>query len=144
MLRSILAAVVGFIAMMVGVVAGLTGLFAALGTERSYQPGSWEASTTFGVGMIIVGLLTAAIGVAIARLIDRKGRCDLILIGLILASQVASVVMQGQRPDPGERPEVVSAEDAQNKSITPVYVTVLYTLGEIAIVFWLGRRMRRH
>lgn len=73
MLRTILGVIVGYIAMFVIVVGLLFGLYAILGQDGSFEPGTFEPSMLWLVLMFIVGLVASIVGGWCVR-VFRRGR----------------------------------------------------------------------
>ncbi|WP_420442287.1 hypothetical protein [Candidatus Palauibacter sp.] len=66
MLRNILAAIAGYIAMAAVLFALFSLLWLALGPSRSFQPGTWEVSGAWALGSVVLGLVAALMPVEMA------------------------------------------------------------------------------
>ena len=92
MLRSILAAVVGYIAMVVVVLAGIALAWAVLGGSGAFAGEGPKPSTAWIAMNLVGGFLAAFVGSLVALKIGRSARAVKILIGLLLVLGVVSAV----------------------------------------------------
>ena len=67
--RIIGAVVAGYVVIFVFVFATLMVAYFTMGTERAFQPGSYEVSATGLLVNIVLGLIAAVLGVLVASLI---------------------------------------------------------------------------
>jgi hypothetical protein len=84
MIRSILAAIAGYAAMVVGVIAGITISWAILGGEGAFRGEGPEPSTAWMILSVVFGLLAAVAGGWVALRIGRSTRAVKILVGLVI------------------------------------------------------------
>ena len=62
MLRAAGAVILGYVVMVVIVFATLTGSYLAMGSEKVFQPGTYEVTSTWLVVMIVFSLVAAIAG----------------------------------------------------------------------------------
>lgn len=127
MLRTILAIIVGYFVMFVIVVALLFGLYAAIGQDRSFKPGTFEPSTLWLVLMFISGLVAAIVGGVVCSRISggsAGARGGLVLLVVLLGLFMALV--QLRKPEPTaqelERDTGMSSIEAMSQARTPLWV----------------------
>jgi len=124
MLRAILGVIVGYIVMVVLIVAGFTILQVALGTEAVYKPASWEPSVLFCVCAVVLGVAGALVGGAVCRAIGRSATPVMVLAGLTLVFGLLSAALQMGKPDPGPRPAEVTAMDSAQNARSPMWLNL--------------------
>ena len=127
MLRNILGVIVGYIAIFALVVGLLFGLYAVLGQDGSFKPGTFEPSTLWLVLMFIVGLVAAVVGgVVCARISGGSvgARNGLVALVMVLGVLMALVQLMQPEPTPEElaRGTDMSNIDAMNNARTPLWV----------------------
>jgi hypothetical protein len=91
--------------MFVLVTLAFFGMYAVLGAEGSFKPGSWDASNLWIAMALVLSIVVAVIAGIVCALIDRGGKAPLALaivvfvLGLVFAipSFVANQVDQGPR-----------------------------------------------
>lgn len=141
--RSILAAILGYVCMVLFVMLGAVVQWLILGAAGAFEPGSTVASTNWAVASCISGLIAALAGGFLAASIDRVGkqRGVKILIGLVLAIGLLTAVgtMMGE---PKQLPEGKNLADlgfveAGQYATSPTWFNwVIPVLG--AIGAWIG------
>ena len=72
MVRKILGVIAGYLAMAAFVFLTFSILYALLGAENTFEPGSYKVSSTWLVLSIILGLIAAIIGGYICILVSRS------------------------------------------------------------------------
>lgn len=125
MLRSILAVILEYIVMFAVVVVGLSAAFIALGTDRSFQPGTYDITPLWGGIMMGIGLLAALIGGVGCALIARRGsKAPVGLAVFVVIMGVLSAVMAMGAEDPGSRAADVPTFEAASKAQQPMWTLV--------------------
>jgi hypothetical protein len=84
MIRSVLAAIAGYVAMVVVVVAGITLSWAILGGEGAFRGEGPEPSTAWMVLSVVFGFVAAVAGGWVALKIGRSSMAVKVLVGLVL------------------------------------------------------------
>ena len=127
MLRTILGVIVGYIAMFVIVVGLLFGLYAILGQDGSFEPGTFEPSMLWLVLMFIVGLVASIVGGMVCACVSKgssKARGGLVVLVMVLGLLMA--VGQLMQPEPTAeelaRGTEMSNIEAMNNARTPLWV----------------------
>lgn len=122
MVRAIIGVVVGYLAMSLFVFASFTALYLGIGTERSFRPGTYDASTLWLVASFVLAVIAAVLGGFICGKIARGVKPGYILAGIALVLGIVSAAFALGRPDPGPRTGEVSNTDAMMKAKQPVWV----------------------
>ena len=144
MARSIVAVIVGYIAMFVLVFATFTCVFLLMGTEWSFKPNSFEASNAWITMALIANFIIGVIGGFVCALIAKRGKAATILaivvfvLGLLLA---IPGVMAHQRNAGGVRAGNVSQMEAMQKANEPIWVPFTFPIiGAIGVL--IGGKLR--
>jgi hypothetical protein len=146
MARSIIAVIVGYVAMFVLVSLTLIVVFLLMGTEWSFKPNSFEASNAW-IGMsLVANLVIGIVGGLICAVIAKGGKAPLILaivvftLGLLLA--IPAVI--GYKQNAGSvRGGNVSQTEAMQKAIEPLWVPFTFPIIGAAGVLLGGKLKRR-
>lgn len=110
------------------VMVSLFALYAALGTDRTFVPNSWQPSGLWVGSMLLVGFVAAIVGGEIAMAIGGRSAVNG-LMGLVLALSVLMIAMTLGSPAPAEpRPAEVTGTDAMMKAQTPIWVAIANAL----------------
>ncbi len=137
MLRAILAVIVAYVAMFILIFVSFTAAMLAMGTERTYQPGTYDVSTLWVIVSSVLNLLIGLAGGVICILIAKRGsKAPIALMVVMLVLGFAMAITSGGREDPGSREGDVSPLDAASKSQAPAWsywVTPLLGVAGVAI-----------
>ena len=141
MLRNILAAVVGYIAMAAALFAMFSLLWMTLGPSRAFQPGSWEVSGGWVLGQLVLGLVGAYIGGRVCARVAHDAGGAMILIGLVIVLGVVNALMPGEMAA-GPRPDDVSMMEATAGARQPTWFAWLNpVIGAVGV--WFGSKKLR-
>ncbi|MYH50851.1 MAG: hypothetical protein F4020_04715 [Gammaproteobacteria bacterium] len=141
MLRNILAAVVGYIAMAAALFAMFSLLWMTLGPSRAFQPGSWEVSGGWVLGQLVLGLVGAYIGGRVCARVAHDAGGAMILIGLVIVLGVVNALMLGEMAA-GPRPDDVSMMEATAGARQPTWFAWLNpVIGAVGV--WFGSKKLR-
>ncbi|WP_419939281.1 hypothetical protein [Candidatus Palauibacter sp.] len=141
MLRNILAAIVGYIAMAAVLFALFSLLWLALGPSRSFQPGTWEVSGAWALGSVVLGLVAAYIGGRVCARMAHDARAATMLIAIVLVLGLVAALMPVEMAA-GPRPDDVSMMEATASARQPVWISWLNPLiGAVGV--WFGSRKLR-
>ena len=136
MLRNILAAIVGYLAMAVVLFVLFSLLWQTLGPSRAFEPGSWEVSGGWALGSLALGLAAAYIGGRVCARIARDAMGATILIALIVVMGVWAALMPGEMAA-GPRPDDVSMMEATAGARQPAWLAWLNpVIGVVGV--WFG------
>ena len=141
MLRNILAAVVGYIAIVAVLFALSSLLWLTLGPSRAFQPGTWEVAGGWVLGSIVIGFAGAYAGGRVCAGLAHDARGATILIAIVILLGAVSVLMPVEVAV-GPRPDDVSMIEATAGARQPAWLRWLNPLIGVAGV-WLGSRKLR-
>jgi hypothetical protein len=145
MVRNILAVIVGYIAIGLFVFISFSILYAILGTEGSFQPGTFEVSTIWIIMSFILGIIAALFGGYVCILISKNQKAVLFLAGFVLILGLVMAIVTLSVPQSSEaltRIGTVEGMDAMNKAITPTWINFVNPFIGAIFVF-LGGRFRK-
>ena len=141
MLRNILAAIVGYIAIVAVLFALSSLLWLTLGPSRAFQPGTWEVTAGWIIMTIVIGFVAAYIGGRVCARMAHDAKGAMILIGILVVLGVVSVLIPVEAAT-GPRPDDVSMMEATMSGRQPTWLTWLNpVIGVVGI--WLGSRKLR-
>jgi len=145
MARSIVAVIVGYVAMFVLVFATFTCAFLLMGTEGSFKPNSFEASNAWNVMALIANLVIAVIGGFICAAIARGGRAPIALaivvfaLGMLLA---IPTLFANKENANRVRTGNISQMEAMQNATQPAWVPFTFPiLGAIGVL--IGGKLKR-
>jgi len=115
MLRAILSVIAGYFVMAIIVVVCFTALQLGLGTERVFQPGSYQASPLFLAAAVFISIAAAIAAGWVCAAIARTARPPKALAIVVVVLGVFSAVAQMTAPDPGPRTGDISPFEAAGK-----------------------------
>ncbi len=141
MLRNILAAIAGYVAMAAVLFALFSLLWMTLGPSRAFQPGSWEVSGGWALGSIVLGLVAAYIGGRVCAGVARDAKGATILIALVIVLGVVTALMPvematGPRPD-----DVTMMEATAGARHSAWFYWINPVIGAVGV--WFGSRKLR-
>ncbi len=127
MLKTVLGVIVGYIAMSVAVFVCFTAAWFTLKAEGSFQPASWEVSTTWLLLSFVVNLVAAMVGGFVCALIaTRRSRASMVLSGLVLVlGLLMAVPVMLAEPNTAPRPADITMTDAMTKAQQPMIAAIL-------------------
>lgn len=141
MLRNILAAIVGYIAIVAVLFALSSLLWLVLGASGAFQPGTWEVASGWILGSIVIGFVGAYIGGRVCARMAHDAKGALILIGILVVLGVVSILIPVEVAT-GPRPDDVGMLEATMSARQPTWLTWLNpVIGVVGI--WLGSRKLR-
>lgn len=126
MLKSILAVVVGFIAMTIFSIAAFCVVYLGIGAERAFEPQSFEISALWMVVMVVLSLIGGVVGGFVCAAISKSmGVCRVFAgIALALGLLTAIVTTMKERPE-GARSGDVPVFQAGQVAQTPLWLCLL-------------------
>ncbi len=141
MWRAIGGVVLGYVAMGVIVFVGLTIAYVAMGTDRAFQPGSYQVTNLWLSVHMPVALVAALAGGFVCAAIARSGKAPLWLAGLVLVLGLGMAVPVMMAEDPPPRTADVDNFAAIQNARQPAWVAVATPLiGAAGVV--LGARLK--
>ena len=141
MLRNILAAIVGYIAIVAVLFALSSLVWLALGPSRAFQPGTWEVSGGWVLFSVVLGFVGAYIGGRVCARVAHDAKGATILIAMMIVLGVVSALMPVEVAA-GPRPDDVSMLEATMSASQPAWLPWLNPLIGVVGV-WLGSRKLR-
>jgi len=143
MARKIIGVIVGYVAMAAFVFLSFTILYLILGTEGSFQPGSYQVSTTWLVLSFILGFIGALIGGYVSALIAKNNKAAIWLAGIVLALGLIIAIPQlnvsEEEMNKIREGDVPNMEAMQNAKQPALALILNPFIGAIGI--WAGSRM---
>jgi len=142
--RVIGSVIAGYVAIFAAVFVLMTLAWMGLGPAGSFQPGTWEVTSTWIVVSVVVGLVGAIAGGYVCALVAKDPRGPKALVGVVVVLGIlfAIPVLTGGGPAVlGPRPDAVSMMDAMQRAQQPAWVALLNPiLGAIGVL--VGARVR--
>jgi len=145
MLKSIIAIVVSYVAMLVLFMAVFTGLYFLFGVERIFQPDSYEVSPLWMAVTLVGALLGAMFGGYLCATISKNWRvCQVFALVVFLLALIQCVfALRKNNPDaPNVRAGDVPFPEGIELGVTPVWFHFVNPLVSGAGVL-LGARLKR-
>jgi hypothetical protein len=143
MLRGIAGVIVGFIALFIFTFVCLTIAYFALGNDRVFEAGNFNASLIWLVSMLLVSLVAALIGGYVCAAISGGGKAPLGLAIVLLVLGLLGSVMVIMSPKPVlvRAPDVAMMEAMQNAR-QPVWHLLIGPFLQ-AIFVMIGARVKK-
>ena len=141
MLRNILAAIVGYIAIVAVLFALSSLVWLALGPSGAFQPGTWEVSGGWVLFSVVIGFVGAYVGGRVCARVAHDAKGATILIAMMIVLGVVSALIPVEVAT-GPRPDDVSMMEATMSASQPAWLPWLNPLIGVVGV-WLGSRKLR-
>jgi hypothetical protein len=141
MARLIGGVVLGYVAMVAVVFAGLTGAWFAIGADRAFQPGGFDVSPLWAGISILVAFAAALLGGRVSRAIAQRPLGPRVLAGLVVVLGVAMALaaMAAAPAEVAARTAGTPMFDAIQAARTPMWIQLLTPfLGAVGVL--LGGR----
>lgn len=126
--RAILAVVLGYLTMFAAVFILLTGAYLGMGTDRAFQPSSYQVTPTWLAAWAAVSVIAAVLGGLVCARIARTPTPvrALVVVVLILGALQAVGVAVAPKPTPEQqiRAGDVGVFDAMVKARSPLWVAI--------------------
>ena len=128
--------IVGYLAMVVIVMVSFSALYRVLGTEGSFQAGSYAVSSTWAVASLVLSLIAALVGGFVCAKIAGARTAVTTLAALVLVLGVLFAIPSfGADPAAAARMGAVDGLQAMQNAITPVWIAILTPiLGAIGVM----------
>lgn len=143
MLWKILGVIVGYVVTALLIFVGLTAAYLALGANTTFQPNSYEVTSTWLVAWFVVSLIAAIIGGLVCKLISKSSGTVMAFAGIILVLGIISGIFEMAKPAPTDaRTGDVPNIEAMMKAKQPVWVAFLTPIiGAVGIM--IGGRLKK-
>lgn len=146
MLRKIIGVVAGYIAMAALIFILFTTLYLILGAEGAFQPGNYQASTTWLVLSTILGLIAAVIGGLVCVMIAKDHKAAIWLAGLVLVLGIILAIPSLNVPydemNKVREGNVDNIEAMQNAKQPPIALILNPIIGAIGVI--AGSRLKKN
>ncbi len=143
MLRNILAAIVGYVAMAALLFVLFSVLWVTVGPSRAFEPGSWEVPVGWAVMQLVLGLVGAYVGGQVCAWMAHDAKGATILIGLVIVMGVMNALISPEMAA-GPRPDDVSMREATAGALQPAWFNWLNpVIGAVGVWFGTGRLRAR-
>ena len=145
MARSILAVVAGYATLALGIFVSFTLLYLVLGADRSFEPGSYDASTLWVATSFPLGVAASVVAGYVCAAIARDGRAPQVLAGLVLVLGLLfaiPVLRAADAPSPARAGDVPNME-AMQQARQPSWVALVNPfIGAVGVLVGAGLRRR--
>ncbi len=141
--RNILAAIVGYVAMAAVLFALFSLLWLTVGPSRAFEPGSWEVPVGWALVQLVLGLVGAYVGGQVCAWVAHDAKGATLLIGLVIVMGVVNALMAPEMAA-GPRPDDVSMMEATAGALQPAWFLWLNpVIGVVGVWFGTGRLRAR-
>lgn len=143
MLRRILGVIGGYVFIVAFIMGTFTALYAILGADGAYEPGTYVVSMSWIIPTFILSFVAAVAGGWICFLISRSLGSVTVFAGIVLVLGLVLAVMQASADTVIElREGAVSNSEAMQKSIQPLWVAIANpVVGAMGIL--IGGRLKK-
>ena len=144
MARSILAVVAGYAALALAIFVTFTLLYLVLGADRSFEPGSYDASTLWVMLSFPLGVAASVVAGYVCAAIARGGRAPRVLAGvvLVLGLLFAIPVLRATDAAPARAGDVPNME-AMQQARQPKWVALVNPfIGAVGVLVGAGLRRK--
>ena len=144
MFKKVLAVIVGYLVMFAFVFITFTVAYLILGTEGSFQPGTYEISAAWIIVSILLSIVAAILGGWVAMAIAKNRKVALALAGvvIVLGFVTAIPMLSGTDDRPLMRESDVGSMEAMQYARQPTWMLILNPfLGAFGVL--IGARMYR-
>ena len=145
MVRSILAVVAGYATLALAIFVSFTSLYLVLGADRSFEPGSYDASTLWVMTSFPVGVAASVAAGYVCGLVARRGRAPQVLAGvvLVLGLLFAIPVLRASDAAMTARAGDVSNMEAMQRARQPRWVALVNPfIGAVGVLVGAGLRRK--
>ena len=145
MARSILAVVAGYATLALFIFVSFTLLYLVLGADRSFEPGSYDASTLWVLTSFPLGVAASVAAGYVCAAIARGGRAPQVLAGLVLVLGLLFAIPVLRAADtalPARAGDVPNME-AMQQARQPKWVALVNPfIGAVGVLVGAGLRRR--
>ena len=92
--RLILSVVVGYLAMFVAVIVSFSVLYIAMGADRAFRPGSYDASPLWLVLSFVLSFLAALLGGVAAIAVGKRAKAAMALAVFVLLLGILMAILR--------------------------------------------------
>lgn len=145
MWRAIGAVIVGYLTIFVFTFITFSAAYLGMGTERAFQPGSYEVTGLWLAVSFVLGFAGAVAGGWVCAAIARNTTPVMVLAGLVLALGILvamAVASSGAPTGPTTRSSEVGNLEAMRHARQPLWVALINPVVGVAGVM-LGAQMKK-
>jgi len=143
MFKSIAAVIAGYLAMAIVVFATLTASYFFLGTERVFQPGSYEVTPIWLVVMVIFSVISGLAGGMVCKLIAKRNSAVTALATLAFVLGLISAIATPAKSASVRTGDTANFQAMMNAREPAWFVWLLPVIG-FGGVWFGGRATLRH
>lgn len=139
MVRKIIGVICGYITMASFIFISFTILYLILGAERSFEPGTYQASSVWIILSTVLGLIAAIIGGFVCVLIAKERKAAFWLAGIVLVLGIILAVPQLNPTEEelnkvreGDVDNMEAMENAKQPQISLILNPIIGAVGVIA------------
>lgn len=145
MLRAVLAVVAGYVVMAAVVFITFSGLYLALGTERTFRPGSYDVSAAWAVGSVVLSVVAAVVGGLVCAAISRGGRAPMALAAAVFVLGVLSAIpaLTDSRPREARTGDVSNTAAMMNARQPVWFALAMPVVGAVGVMVGAGMYGRK-
>ena len=145
MVRSILAVVAGYAALALVIFVTFSALYLVLGADRSFAPGSYDASTLWVMLSFPLGVVASVVAGYVCAAVARGGRAPQVLAGVVLVLGLLfaiPVLRAADAPSPARTSDVPNME-AMQQARQPKWVALVNPfVGVVGVLVGAGLRRK--
>ncbi len=141
--RSILAVIVGYLAMAIFVMVTFIAAYFVLKADGAFQAGSYEPSGTWIAASLVLGSIAAVLGGFVCMRIAPRTGPLYSLATLVLVLGLATAPLSSGRDDPGPRTGDVGNFEAMQNARQPTWMLIANPIIGAVGVLLGGRRGAR-
>jgi predicted anti-sigma-YlaC factor YlaD len=146
MVRNILAVVAGYATLALLIFVTFTLLYLMLGADRSFEPGSYDASALWVLTSFPLGVATSVAAGYVCAALARGGRAPQVLAGVVLVLGLLFAIPVLRAADAPSPPRAggVSNMEAMRQARQPEWVHLVNPfVGAVGVLVGAGLRRRR-
>ena len=145
MARAVVGVIVGYILMFLLNFAGFVTMYAIYGADKSFEPGLYQASTTWIASTFVLILITGLIAGLVCAAIARGGKAPLVLAIVVIALGLALAIPAMLKANVNSklvRPADVPQMQAAQMAYYPLWCPFTFPLIS-AIGVFVGGKLKR-
>lgn len=145
MARNILGVIVGYLSMAIFIFVAFTVFYLVLGADGAFEPGFYKVSTTWLIGSILLGIISALFGGWICTIIAKNQKAGMILAGIVLVLGIVFALPALNVPEAEmnkvREGTVTNLEAMQNAKQPPLAVLLNPLMGAVGV--FIGTKLKK-
>jgi hypothetical protein len=135
MVRSIIAVVASYIAMVILIMGAFAGMWFGMGPDRLLEPGLWTGNVFLCIAAPAITLIFGLFGGWMCAKIGRSTKPVMVLAGVVLVLGMLTAYFTLQKPEPtGPRAPGMSMTEIMEKGREPTWLAIFNPIGGAAAV----------